>query len=86
MIDLRSAAQVRAAEEQAFLSTAEGTLMQRASHALAISCAGLLSDVRGSVVGSRILVLVGSGNNGGDALWAGSMLAVRGCRVDALTL
>lgn len=86
MIDLRTAAQVRAAEEQAFLSTPEGTLMQRASHALAISCAGLLSDVRGSVVGSRVLVLVGSGNNGGDALWAGSMLAARGCRVDALTL
>lgn len=86
MIDLRTAAQVRAAEEHAFRSTPEGTLMQRASHALAISCAGLLSDVRGAVVGSRVLVLVGSGNNGGDALWAGSMLAARGCRVDALTL
>lgn len=86
MIDLHTAAQVRAAEERAFLSTPEGTLMQRAAHALAISCAGLLSDVRGAVVGSRVLVLVGSGNNGGDALWAASMLAARGCRVDALTL
>lgn len=86
MIELRTAAQVRAAEERAFRVTPDGTLMQRAAHALAISCAGLLSDVRGAVVGSRILVLVGSGNNGGDALWAGSMLAARGCRVDALTL
>ena len=33
-----------------------------------------------------MLLLVGSGNNGGDALWAGAMLAARGCRVDALCL
>lgn len=86
MIDLHSAEQIRAAEDAAFRVTPEGTLMQRASHALAVSCASLLSDVRGAVVGSRVVLLVGSGSNGGDALWAGSMLARRGCRVDALTL
>lgn len=86
MIELRSAEQIRQAEEAAFRVTAEGTLMQRASHALAVSCATLLSEVRGAVVGSRVVLLVGPGNNGGDALWAGSMLAQRGCRVDALAL
>lgn len=86
MITMHSAEQIRAAEEAAFRITPEGTLMQRASHALATSCASLLSEVRGAVVGSRVVLLVGSGNNGGDALWAGSMLAHRGCRVDALLL
>jgi len=86
VIQMHSAEQIREAEEAAFRVTPEGTLMQRASHALAVSCANLLSDVRGAVVGSRVVLLVGSGNNGGDALWAGSMLARRGCRVDAITL
>ncbi len=38
------------------------------------------------MVGSRVVLLVGSGGNGGDALWAGARLSSRGCRVDALTL
>jgi hydroxyethylthiazole kinase-like uncharacterized protein yjeF len=37
-------------------------------------------------VGSRVVLLVGPGNNGGDALWAGARLAQRGCRVDAITV
>ena len=47
---------------------------------------GLLAEAAGSVVGTRVVLLVGSGNNGGDALWAGAMLADRGCRVDAVCL
>jgi len=86
VIDLRSVEQVRAAEEAAFRLVPAGTLMQRAAHALAISCANLLAEVRGAVVGSRVVLLVGSGNNGGDALWAGAFLARRGCRVDAILL
>lgn len=86
MIASRSVAQVRAAEEVAFMRVPAGTLMQRAAFALAISTARLLGDARGSVVGSRVVLLVGSGNNGGDALWAGAMLAERGCRVDAVCL
>lgn len=84
MIEVRSVAQVRAAEEEAFATVPEGTLMQRAAFALAISCANLLRDLRGQVVGARVVLLVGPGNNGGDALWAGAMMASRGCRVDAL--
>ena len=36
------------------------------------------------VAGSRVVLLVGSGDNGGDALHAGALLARRGARVDAL--
>ena len=86
MIALRSVAQIRAAEEVAFTRTPEGTLMQRAAFALAVSTARLLDEARGSVPGSRVILLIGSGNNGGDALWAGSRLAQRGCRVDAICL
>ncbi len=86
MIGLRDVAQVRAAEEVAFASVPEGALMQRAAHALSVTCARLLAEGSGAVVGSRVVLLVGSGNNGGDALWAGARLAARGCRVDALAL
>lgn len=67
---------VRAAEEEAFTRTAEGELMQRASDALATS---LLRDL-GHTDGTSVLVLVGPGNNGGDALWAAARLAGRGVR------
>lgn len=86
MIDLQSVASVRSAEESAFRVVPEGALMQRAAHALAVSCARLLTQIRGGVVGARVVLLGGSGNNGGDALWAGARLAARGCRVDAVCL
>jgi ADP-dependent NAD(P)H-hydrate dehydratase / NAD(P)H-hydrate epimerase len=60
----------------------EGTLMRRAADGLARTCAALL----GRVYGSRVVLLVGSGDNGGDALFAGASLARRGARVDALLL
>ncbi|MFC5910943.1 NAD(P)H-hydrate dehydratase [Streptacidiphilus monticola] len=40
----------------------------------------------GGVYGSRVVLLVGSGDNGGDALFAGARLARRGARVRALLL
>jgi hydroxyethylthiazole kinase-like uncharacterized protein yjeF len=76
------AAAVRAAEQPLLASLPEGTLMQRASFALARRCAALL----GRTYGSRVVLLVGSGGNGGDALYAGAKLAERGARVDALLL
>lgn len=82
MIDLRDVAAVRAAE--AVLGTADGRLMQRAATALAAACAALLRGSRGHVTGSRVVILVGSGDNGGDALHAGALLADRGVRVDAI--
>ena len=86
MITVRSVDQIRAAEDVAFARTPAGSLMQRAAFALSVSTTRLLADVRGSVPGARVVLLVGSGNNGGDALWAGSMMAQRGCRVDAILL
>lgn len=81
-----SVAQVRAAEEALMRRVPEGALMQRAATGLARTCAALVRDRAGRVPGSRVVLLVGSGNNGGDALWAGAFLARRGARVDAVLL
>lgn len=62
-----------------------GALMQRAAAGLARRCALLLTD-RGGVYGARVLLLVGSGDNGGDTLYAGAHLARRGAAVAALLL
>lgn len=63
----------------------EGTLMQRAAAGLARRAALLLVE-RGGLYGGRVLLLVGSGDNGGDALYAGERLARRGVAVSALLL
>ena len=60
----------------------DGALMQRAAAGLAAAVVDLL----GGGYGRRVLLLVGSGDNGGDALWAGARLAARGARVEALLL
>ncbi len=76
---------VRTAEQAALATAPEGSLMQTASAALAAACARVLRG-RGSgrVTGRRVVLLVGAGNNGGDALWAGARLAARGAQVRAL--
>ncbi len=73
---------VRAAEAVLMARSPAGELMRRAAAGLAAVCAELL----GSVYGSRVVLLVGSGDNGGDALFAGAILARRGARVDAIAL
>ncbi|WP_447037960.1 NAD(P)H-hydrate dehydratase [Streptomyces sp. DSM 118878] len=73
---------VRAAERTAMARGPEGVLMRRAAAALATECARLL----GRVYGSRVTLLVGSGDNGGDALYAGALLARRGAGVTAVLL
>ncbi|MFJ9840559.1 NAD(P)H-hydrate dehydratase [Kitasatospora sp. NPDC101155] len=77
---------VRAAEAALMARLPEGTLMQRAAAGLAATCARLLTRRRGRVYGSRVTVLAGSGDNGGDALYAGAALARRGARVTAVLL
>jgi hypothetical protein len=44
----------------------------------------MLREITGRVTGSRVVLLVGAGDNGGDALYGGARLAARGARVDAL--
>jgi hydroxyethylthiazole kinase-like uncharacterized protein yjeF len=73
-------AAVRAAESALMAKVPEGALMQRAAAGLASVCVGLLP----AVYGSRVVVLVGSGDNGGDALYASARLAARGAVVTAV--
>ncbi|QFG23955.1 NAD(P)H-hydrate dehydratase [Actinomadura sp. WMMB 499] len=71
---------VREAERALMARLPEGTLMQRAAAGLAAVCARLLP----AVYGARVVLLVGGGDNGGDALYAGARLAARGARVIAV--
>lgn len=73
---------VRTAERELMARLPEGALMRRAAAGLAAACAGLLGRVRGA----RVVLLVGSGDNGGDALYAGALLAGRGAAVTAVLL
>ncbi|POX41857.1 bifunctional ADP-dependent NAD(P)H-hydrate dehydratase/NAD(P)H-hydrate epimerase [Streptomyces sp. Ru73] len=77
-----SVEKVRSAERDLMARLPAGALMQRAAAGLAVACADLL----GRVYGSRVVVLVGSGDNGGDALYAGARLARRGAGVRAVLL
>lgn len=76
---------VRAAEAALMQRLPKGALMRRAAAGLAVACGDLLRR-NGRVYGSRVLLLVGSGDNGGDALYAGARLARRGAGVRALLL
>lgn len=60
----------------------EGALMQRAATGLATVTAALIRDTFGRLPGVRLCVVAGSGNNGGDALFAAAQLAGRGVQVD----
>ena len=74
-------ADVRTAETELMARVPDGALMQRAAAGLASVCARLL----GQVYGARVVVLAGTGDNGGDALYAGALLAGRGAVVTAIT-
>ncbi|MFE1026911.1 NAD(P)H-hydrate dehydratase [Streptomyces sp. NPDC058818] len=77
---------VRTAERELMARLPEGALMQRAAAGLAAACAEVLRRAAGRVYGSRVVLLVGSGDNGGDALYAGARLAGRGAGVTAVLL
>jgi hydroxyethylthiazole kinase-like uncharacterized protein yjeF len=80
MRNAHAVAQVRAAESELMALLPEDALMQRAAAGLASASTALL----GTVYGSRVAVLAGSGDNGGDALYAGARLAARGAVVTAI--
>ncbi|MEU9032082.1 NAD(P)H-hydrate dehydratase [Streptomyces sp. NPDC048383] len=77
---------VRAAERELMARLPEGALMARAAAGLAVVCAGLLTRRRGRVYGAKVVLLVGCGDNGGDALYAGARLARRGAGVTAVPM
>jgi len=79
-----TAAAVRAAE-QPLLDAGRGPeLMRRAAHGLAMGVRRVLRERGRGVYGARVVLLIGSGNNGGDALFAGAHLAAGGARTTAL--
>ncbi|NLU81775.1 NAD(P)H-hydrate dehydratase [Rhodococcus sp. HNM0569] len=79
-------ARTREAEAPLMDSLPDGTLMRRAAYGLARIAARELERHTGAVAGRRVGLLVGSGDNGGDALWAGTFLRRRGVAVTALLL
>ncbi|PZS09026.1 MAG: bifunctional ADP-dependent NAD(P)H-hydrate dehydratase/NAD(P)H-hydrate epimerase [Acidimicrobiales bacterium] len=58
--------------------------MARAAYGLAHECIQLLRGYGHRLYGARVIVLAGSGNNGGDALYASAQLARRGAAVTAV--
>lgn len=72
-----TAAQIRLAEERAMRHVSESRLMARAADAVAAECEAILANRHGAITGN-VVVLAGSGNNGGDAMLAGARLHYRG--------
>lgn len=85
MLRAHTVAEVRAAERaviDALPAGADDALMLRAAHGLAHA----VIDLLGGAVARHVVVLVGAGDNGGDGLHAGAVLARRGARVEAWLL
>ncbi|MUL81278.1 MULTISPECIES: NAD(P)H-hydrate dehydratase [unclassified Mycolicibacterium] len=81
-----SADAVRAAEAPLLASLPDGVLMGRAAYGLATAIGAELRLRTGGIAGRRICAVVGSGDNGGDALWAATFLRRRGAAADAVLL
>lgn len=77
-----TAQQIRDAEARLAATVPDGTLMRRAAFGLAVHARRLLT----ATAGARVVLLVGAGDNGGDALWAGVELRRRGAGVLAVLL
>ncbi|NMF09591.1 bifunctional ADP-dependent NAD(P)H-hydrate dehydratase/NAD(P)H-hydrate epimerase [Corynebacterium xerosis] len=82
--------QIRRAEQPLLRAQGEpDELMRHAAKAVADAAKVMLAAPRPYFLGrhaTRVLLLVGSGGNGGDALYAGSLLAAEGVGVDAVLL
>ncbi len=77
---------IREAEAPLFASLPDGALMRRAAYGLARAIAAELFARTGAVAGRRVCAVVGSGDNGGDALWAATFLRRRGATAGAVLL
>ena len=62
----------------------DGYLMQRAADALAAEAHDMLADAGQHSQYTRILLLVGPGNNGADTVYAGTRLHQQGYRIEAV--
>src|SRR5690348_212556 len=79
MLSAHAVGDIRAAEESLAATLPDGELMQRAA-------SGLAASLDLVPAGDVVVVLVGPGNNGGDALYAATHLLDRGVRVDLCLL
>jgi ADP-dependent NAD(P)H-hydrate dehydratase / NAD(P)H-hydrate epimerase len=75
---------IRRIEERAIAVEGVDPLMQRAAAAVAASASSMLLSSSGGRYGRHVMIMVGAGNNGGDALFAGVRLARLGARVTAV--
>ena len=80
-----SVQRIRDAEEATGLLSS-GVLMARAANGVAQTVLAELRERCGEVYGRRVGLVIGAGNNGGDALYAGAILAGRGVDCQALLL
>lgn len=78
--------EIREAEAPLLASLPEGGLMRRAAFGLATAIARELILLTGGISGRRVCAVVGSGDNGGDALWAATFLRRRGAAAAAVLL
>ncbi len=81
-----TAEQIRAAEAPLLAALPDGALMRRAATGLATAIAAELRRRSGGVAGRGVCAAVGSGDNGGDALWAATFLRRRGASASAILL
>jgi hydroxyethylthiazole kinase-like uncharacterized protein yjeF len=77
---------IREGEAPLLASLPDGALMRRAAFGLATAIVRELTTRTGGVAGRRVCAVVGSGDNGGDALWAATFLRRRGAAADAVLL
>lgn len=83
MISAFTGQQIRDAEQPLLDSGGGAVLMQRAAYGLAQEVVREVK-ARRTLAGATVTVLAGKGNNGGDGLFAASMLARRGMRTTAV--
>ncbi len=77
---------IREAEAPLLASLSDGVLMRRAAFGLAGAIARELHSRTGAIAGRRVCAVIGSGDNGGDALWAATLLRRRGATASAIVL
>lgn len=81
MPPVMTAQQIRDAEARAMRTVSERTLMARAADAVAAEAEAVVAERTGRIRGAAVVVLAGSGSNGGDAMLAGARLHYRGAEV-----
>jgi ADP-dependent NAD(P)H-hydrate dehydratase / NAD(P)H-hydrate epimerase len=81
-----SADAIREAEAPLLASLPEGGLMRRAAFGLAAAVIRELVLLTGGISSRGVCAVVGSGDNGGDALWASTFLRRRGASAAAVLL